>query len=259
WLGACQQWLHRCANPSHVEYILVVDAAQVGLLNYSIAASGLSWPPPWGLFSVVANHGRECFVDARNAGFQAATGEILINSSDDVFAPQDWDRVLSELCPDTSELVGFDCPTGSPRDGELFAVQILTKTLSDLIGPSSPEYWSMFCDDEWTLQMKRLGRIVQGPRFEHRHPSLGTAANDEVYEKENAAWAYRKGRKAFERRKAQGFPRVSLPGWPDVGSFHSARIPESDRSAAPPSWIDRVQQGVAKILNPEPVALPRRN
>jgi hypothetical protein len=187
-------------------------------------------------------------VDSVNDGLLMATGEIIVLSADDFYAPQNWDAQLSALVPDTSEKIALHCLTGSPRDNELFIPHCMTKTLWDAIGPYSPEYESMYADDESTLMQKRFGRVVEtGLKFEHRHPIIFESAEmDEVYARQNSPEAYRIGRDVFERRRALGFPRVTLPNWPE---------PKQEGLGL----VDGIKNRIGRFMNPPQPSLPRRN
>ena len=228
WAAAMFHWQRACENPQDVEYIVIVHESRIGEFWSSFGEDqdvGYSNPGGWGRFTVVVNHGRDCVVDQVNEGLKAATGEILIGTMDDLFAPEGWDSKLSAFVPDTSQPVALHCLTGSKRDNQIFNPACHTKVVQDLIGPISPEYESMFVDDEYTLKIRQHANVVEtGLMFEHRHPIFGTAKTDEVYELQNRREAYDVGRRVFERRMAQGFPRVDLPGFPKAASV-SAAVP----------------------------------
>jgi hypothetical protein len=231
-----------------VEYILIVHESRVSEFWDHFKTMDTGWLPRWGRFTVVVNHLRDCVVDQSNEGMKAASGEIIIGAMDDLFAPDGWDTKLSALCPDTSKPVALHCLQKNPRDHEIFNPACHTKVLQDLLGPISPEYESMCCDDEYTLHVKRLGVVVKtGLVFEHRHPSFGTAEEDEVYAIQNREEAYRIGQEVFERRRLQNFPRVELPGFPKMEPKPKLTI------------LNKAANGVARFLNPAPVSLPRRN
>lgn len=217
WADAMFQWQRTCDNPQDVEYIVIVHESRIGAFWGCFGddqAIGHDNPGEWGRFVVVVNHLRDCVVDQVNEGLKAATGEIIIGTMDDLFAPQGWDTKLSACCPDTSQAIALHCLTGSPRDNEIFNPSCDTKVLRDLKGPISPEYESMFVDNEDTLQSRKLGKVIEtGLVFEHRHPIFGAPA-DEIHALQNRKEAYEVGKRTFEKRRAQGFPRVDLPGFP---------------------------------------------
>ena len=226
WWKAFASALRACDDPKQCEYILVVHVSRIpdlempwcraNRIHTSLRGTG-DVPPDslFGRFTVVTNFDRDCLVDQCNAGQLAASGEILIGNQDDMRYPDHWDTRIAELIPDTSQKVCIQAHTdGWSRPDLLTIPSILTKALQDEIGALSTEYESMYLDDEWSLQARKLGTVIPAPhiRFQHMHPVVGSAKTDSIYELENRPEAYRVGREAFERRRALGFPRVPIQG-----------------------------------------------
>ena len=239
-LGAATPWwiaawsaFAQSDNPANVEYILVVHQSRVQAFWMALQERSdtlMDVCSKWGKFTVVTNYGRDCLVDQCNAGHLAMTGEILVGNQDDMRYPEHWDTEIAKLIPDTSKLV---CVLAK-HDGreDLFTLPtIITKTLADEMGPISPEYDGMFSDDEFSLKVQSMAQvlIISPLYFQHLHPTNGTAEVDEVYRQENRLQAYRQGYEVFERRKAQGFPRVELPGFPAPRSQFSLKVIDGTR------------------------------
>jgi hypothetical protein len=232
WWEAAARAADMCDHPEDIEYILVVHQSR------ALQFSGRWFP--FGKFTLVINYGRDCLVDQGNTGRLAATGGILIGGMDDLFFPPHWDTRIAAAVPDSSQRIAVHCLTGSPRDHELFVPSVFTKALSDAMGPTDPAYESMFTDDEATILFRKLGKIVDTDiRFEHKHPAFGTAEMDEVYSIENRMEAYRRGKAVFDRRRAAGFPRVDLPGWP------------KDRYRVSPAQIEDAEEALRATLPSE--------
>lgn len=233
WAVSMIQWWRNCDLAREVEYIVIVHESRIAAFWEELASPPIVAMPEWGRFTVVVNHGRDCVVDQCNEGLKAATGEILIGTMDDLFAPEHWDTRLAAFIPDTSKPVALHCLTGSKRDNQIFNPACETKVLRDLLGPICPEYEGMFVDDEYTLKIKHYGVVVEtGVKFEHYHPIFGTAKFDPVYELQNRKESYEVGRRVFEKRWAAGFPRVDLPGFPKPSAVSaSVALPEPRRIA----------------------------
>jgi hypothetical protein len=214
WWDAAEAALRGCDSAVDVEYILVVHHSRAGEF-WGVAdlwADGLHHTPEWGRFTVVTNYGRDCLVDQCNAGQLAATGEIHCWNQDDMRYPEHWDTEIRKLIPDTSELIAIQARTDGSRADLLTIPTIATRPLVEAIGLISPDYESMFSDDEWSAKAWRLGSIVKSSLyFQHLHPVNGTAEMDEVYALENRQEAYKVGFDVFQKRKAAGFPRVPYP------------------------------------------------
>ena len=246
WYATMKEWLAKAARPQDIEYILIVHHSHLAAYQEHVQEG---WDKAWGAGRLIVNMDRNCLVDQMNAGLLASSGEIIFDIADDLFPPQDWDARLQEFCPDTSQRIALKVRTGSASDDDVFVTQCVTRSLLEAIGPVSPEYDSMYLDNEFTAQIKRYGKVVDtGLLFDHRHPVLGTAQSDATYEKQNRPEAYRIGREVFERRRAQGFPRVELPGWPKAEIEAKTKL----------TLLQKAANGLDRLLNPAPVPLPRR-
>jgi hypothetical protein len=214
WWRAYDSVLSGCDCLEDVEYIVVVHESRAQqFIQHDY--------PTFARFTIVVNRGRDCLVDQCNAGLLAASGEILCGNQDDMRYPEHWDTEIRKLLPDTSVLACVKAKTDGQRHGLLTIPTICTKRLSDALGMISPEYLSVFSDDEWSGKARMMGAVIPAPYlyFQHFHPDNGTAELDDVYSLENSEQAYELGRQVFERRKALGFPRVPFPGEENVQSI----------------------------------------
>ena len=241
------------------EYIVVVHASRIATYyDYLWAHSPLSaGGSTWGRFTVVVNYDRDCLVDQCNAAALAARGEIIVGNQDDMRFPEHWDTEILKLIPDTSARVCLQAQTDGARPDLLTIPTIATRVLLDAMGPISPEYESMYCDDDQSEQLRRLGTVLPCDLyFRHLHPANGTAHMDDVYAQENREEAYRIGQQVFWKRKAAGFPRVELPGWPPA-SVASAAV-KSEVSDYP-GFIRRLVDSAKEMLAPDlpPAGNPR--
>jgi hypothetical protein len=247
WTIAAERALNTCDNWRDVEYILVVHESRAVYLNDARMHF------PFGNFQIVINFGRDCLVDQCNAAQLAVSGEIIVGNQDDMRFPEHWDTEISKLIPDTSEAVAVQARTDGSRADLLTIPTIATRTLVEAIGLLSPDYESMFSDDEWSAKAWRLGSIVKSPLyFQHMHPSQGTAEMDAVYALENRAEAYKVGFEVYQRRKAAGFPRVPYPGEESLCVICGARgwaytSDERHRCAACAGRIDGPPVGMGMV------------
>jgi hypothetical protein len=63
----------------------------------------------------------------------------------------------------------------------------------------------MFCDQHLYERAEKLGMLRFAPhlKFEHKHPSVGKALDDETYRRSAANW--NQGLELFKKHKAAGF------------------------------------------------------
>lgn len=234
WYHAMMSAAKGCTDKTQVEYIVVVHHSRIHDFweTFKTVPHGHT---NWGRFIVVVNHGRDLLVDQGNAGLLAAAGEIIVGNQDDMRYPEGWDAAILELIPDTSQLVCVQARTDGGRPDLLQIPTIATWQLMWAIGPTSPEYESMYTDDEWSIKARELGEVIQAPHlyFQHLHPAHGTARVDSVYALENSEDAYARGHEVFLRRKFQGFPRVELPGF-EVAPLEAQSYPVTDSEIETP-------------------------
>jgi hypothetical protein len=173
---------------------------------------GTFWTPERGIRHVI-NGGRQCSVDGWNAAAAASTGRVLILNADDFFPPANWDlelrRVIGSRNPLTDEFV-IHVSTGNPRDKDLISLGILSRARYERLGYAlHPSYESVYSDDEFSEHAYKDGCVIDARHlvFEHRHPGMGKAADDAVYQWQNRREAYESGKANLERRRKEGFPR----------------------------------------------------
>jgi hypothetical protein len=161
----------------------------------------------------VKNHLRQCSVDGWNIAAKASTGNVLILNADDFFPSEDWDlelrRVIDGHNPLKEDLV-IHVSTGNPRDKDLISLGILSRARYERLGYAlHPSYESVYSDDEFTEHAYRDGCVIDARHlvFEHRHPGMGKAADDAVYQWQNRREAYESGKANLERRRKEGFQR----------------------------------------------------
>ena len=245
WWEAARSAAIAALRPQEIEYVLAVHHSRLASF-WKHMDSFRARLPEFGRFVVAVNCDRDCIADQSNAGVMAATGDIQVGSQDDIRFPPHWDAEVCELIPDTSKPVVLRV-SGNPQRPDLFMPTICTRTLQDEIGPFSPEYISMYQDDEWSAKARRLATVVpaQHLTFEHLHPIYGQSKEDAIYSDENKREAYVVGQRVFLKRQAQGFPRVELPG------FRPAPSSIASKPAANGNGILKKLAGV--VAPPSPV------
>lgn len=207
WANSMADWYAKSSSPSNVEYIVAVPQH---LLNEFWYWNGIKYGVPhWGGFHVVCNNsGDSHFVTQVNLGASRSTGRMLCVTQDDLFPPNDWDKLLLGAVPDLDNEYVVHCSTGLPRDPELMNAGCVTRKRYERYGYLCyPEYESLYEDDDRTAVAYKDGVVI--PRldiqFEHRHFGVGKSKHDDVYAIENRREAAELGKKVFERRKACNF------------------------------------------------------
>lgn len=119
---------------------------------------------------------------------KAAEGDwdIIVLVSDDMIPRvKGWDNVIRKDMqthfPDTDGALWYN---DGHRGADLCTLSIMGRRYFDRFGYLYyPEYKSLFCDDEYTLIARRLGKIVYSNQciIEHCHPDFGLRPKDKLY------------------------------------------------------------------------------
>lgn len=202
WMAAAEDWLHKCDDPSRVEYVLVFDADH-------FIAPYLPGHFPFGRAAVAVNADRKCAVDAWNVSARFSNGKFLITVSDDWFPPRHWDTEILKVIPDLDGEYVLDVDN---QDGSypLLPFSLLTRAYYKRLGYLFyPEYFGNMADQEFTDVARRDGVVIDARhlQFEHIDPERG-GTWDAVYEKQRKGTYREMGMQIYERRKREGFPQL---------------------------------------------------
>lgn len=194
-------WLERASGQVELEWIFAIDEDDpASLALFTHHSSPIAF--------TISKPGGGC-VRAVNDAAATATGDILLCGSDDIFAPQDWDRMVAD------GLRGVRAGVLGVRDGHrtdgLLTTQIVTRGWYQRFGYIFPPAFKSVYGDAWlTERAQRDGAIVPADPacvFEHRHPMFGTALMDDVYLRENSPERYAEGWQVLNELLPQ---RISL-------------------------------------------------
>lgn len=153
-------------------------------------------------------HNNSCVVEATNVIATKATGDILLYLSDDFECFPDWGQAVIKEFEGVTEprLIKVDDML-QPFHVAVLTIPIMNKALYNRLGYFwHPEYKSMAVDEDLYWTARKIGALKMCPhlKFEHKHVSVGKAADDETYRRSSANW--NQGKEVLARRKAQGFP-----------------------------------------------------
>lgn len=156
-------------------------------------------------------------ISSINDHIQGNDFDIVICASDDMI-PQvkGWDNfiveAMTEHFPDLDGCVHFN---DGHTDGKLITFSILGKKLYDYFGYIyHPDYKSLYCDDEFTQEVRRLGKekYIDKVIISHEHYSIQGTANDGDVDYAAKKTLHYSGRDQFifEKRKEFGFPKQRI-------------------------------------------------
>ena len=198
WHPAWRAWSAACDDPSDCEYLVVVDEKDI--TRYPFIASALVNAANGRVIfpKIRMNSGRPCAVDAWNVAAREATGDVLVCVADDWFPCEHWDTLLKAAIPDLKGQ--YVVWVGSNHCPGLIIHPILTRAYYERPGRGGmphgelfyPDYISVGCDDDFTSYAKQDGVVIRASniQFEHRHPSAGIGALDDVYNHSNRQEAW---------------------------------------------------------------------
>jgi hypothetical protein len=145
-------------------------------------------------------------VAAWNLAAKESSGKILVQMSDDWMPTLHWDKLIVDRMGDTSRETVLAVSDGYRKD-DLLCMAILSRPYYERYGYIFwHEYFSMYSDNEFTLQAQRDGVIQQARDllFTHDHPVRQGKQYDEfdsVYKLSNSSDQYRLGEEIFTRRE----------------------------------------------------------
>lgn len=191
-------WYSRAAEPSLVEHVFCIDAA-----DDSCASLAKSHP------CVVTEREFPGCIAAWNLGASASNGEILVQLSDDWQPPSEWDRLVKERIGDSNLPKVLAVGDGARKDS-LLCLAILTRARllqqgGELFASEFVKAGTAMYADNWFTMCAYADQVVMEARdlvFEHMHPNFGKEEWDEIYRRQNSPEAYDKGRKVLDFLKS---------------------------------------------------------
>ena len=156
-------------------------------------------------------------ISAINDHIEHADFDIVICASDDMI-PKAWNwdveivNAMDQNFPDLDGCVHFN---DGNTNGELITFSILGRKLYEHFGYIyHPDYKSLYCDDEFTQEVKRMGKekYIDKVIISHEHYSLKGSQNDgdlDLATKKTLVYSSR-DQQVFNTRKKLGFPRQRI-------------------------------------------------
>lgn len=156
-------------------------------------------------------------ISAINDHIDGREFDIVVCASDDMVPKAwGWDNeiaiAMKEHFPDLDGCVHFD---DGNTNGKLITFSILGKKLYDHFGYIyHPDYKSLYCDDEFTQQVRRMGKekYIDKIIISHEHYSVEGTENYGELDLAGKKTLHYSGRDqiVFNKRKELGFPRERI-------------------------------------------------
>lgn len=181
-------WLCRARDLNQVEVILCLD-------------DGFTAYVPIPNVRIVYNYDKKNCVSGWNTACRYASGDIIVQVSDDLEPPLGWDWRIEQRLLKTGALAISD---GLSASLNFLPHSIISRDIIMRQGYLFHDsYSSMFCDNEFTDTMKLRGLVVNALDLEFKHKN--GEFKDDVAKRHNSF--YNSGREIYEYRKSVGFKR----------------------------------------------------
>ena len=178
-------WLSRATHPERVEHIFAVD-------HDDETADVLK------RFRSVTQKDQGYSVGAWNLGASKATGDIIIQLSDDWECPPGWDEMIEKRL-DISQPQVLRISDGYRKD-ELLCMAILTRKYYEQNGLFNPRFRNVYSDTDFTFRAAKNGAIVDARDIAivHHHPFFEERPLDATYQRGNDPAEYERAKAIFE-------------------------------------------------------------
>lgn len=188
------------ANGPEFEYILVGDTEATEEERAALAGvvTSAEFLPP-----------RPGYVYKLNRAGQMATGDIIVETHDDIIPPQGWNTLLAEALPGSGPAV-LRVAHGGDREKSLCVPMIFNRAWYERHRfVSHPALVHLYADDYFTWQAQEAGVIREAQHivFRHDHPYFKPegaereAAMDDTYRANYAEQRWMEDGETFERLK----------------------------------------------------------
>lgn len=141
-------------------------------------------------------------IDAINNAMKVATGNIIIQISEDFDCPPLWGKKILEATQGKEDWI---LKTQDGIQPWMITLPIMDRKYYNRFGYIyHPDYLHMFCDTELSCVADLTGRrITSDILFPHNHYSTGKTRKDSVSEKADLTW--NQGQKLFKERYRKNF------------------------------------------------------
>ena len=156
-------------------------------------------------------------ISSINEHIEGIDFDIVVCLSDDMIPVKEkWDHIISskmsEYFPDTCGCLHFN---DGYTENKLITLSILGKKLYEHFGYiHHPDYKVLYCDDEFTQEVKKLNKVAyfDDVIISHEHYSRPNNINSGQYDYAAKKTIYYSGRDGFvfQKRQEMGFPRYRI-------------------------------------------------
>ena len=197
-------WLSMALMPERVEHIFAVDS------DDTVGREALANYKP----KIVQQVGLGC-VGAWNEAAKHATGDILVQLSDDWVPVKGWDVVFEQRMGSLSKPKVLVISDGHRKDDLLCMAIINRKRMEQQGWFLPPAYTGVYSDDEFSFRAYEDGVTVDARDvvLTHEHPNYdANVPMDDTYEKQNSNARYAEAKRIFLERNPGAKKRWFIQG-----------------------------------------------
>jgi len=180
------QWFQRARYPERVQHIFATDADDATARHLERFGG------------VIQSNPEGYSVGAWNLAAQYATGDIIVQLSDDWECPPGWDEMIAERL-DIEKPQVLRISDGYRKD-DLLCMAILTARYYAAHELFDPRFRNVYSDTDFTFRAEKNGAIVDARdvMFIHHHPFWEKTELDTTYQRGNDPAEYERAKKLFE-------------------------------------------------------------
>jgi len=230
--GLVQEWSERAGEADGIEFVVTLDEANAAH-GESLAALPRT--------RVFVNRGRPCCVDGWNLAARKARGDILVQCSDDLHAPERWDLSIRQRLENGDVNGVLAISDGLTASATFLPHAIMTRRYYNQFGYMLHDaYWSMWSDNEFSAVAHQKRAVINGLdiRFQHAHGQI----HDDVRARHDAPHITAGGQGTFVFRRRHDFQPwksdnfitddgdsdgIYSPNWPARPGVYWDRAPKS--------------------------------
>jgi hypothetical protein len=189
-------WTEKRGTACELYHVLSIDTGDPDAAAYM----DQDWPS----WTDIIEHENKTMVDALNRCLEfVEPGDLLVTLFDDMEPSQDWAHDFLQWAEHNNGLAHIDCVDTPNLQTVCAGHASIFKAWGHIYYPG---YMSMFADNDYTERGAQLDELRQcNMSVKHRHPALGTAKNDQTYQRQNHTVAYQLGHNVLIRRRQRRF------------------------------------------------------
>lgn len=241
-----ETWLNLAQDKNDIEIVLCVDKK----FHEQFLAIG-TIPNT----KLIVNYDRPCCVDGWNKATRNSKGNIIIQLSDDLLPPKNWDVLVKTKMGDSNIKIALAINDSLTASTTFLPHSFITRNIFQERGYLFHDsYWSMWCDNEYSAVMSKSGYVnnAMDIKFIHNHGKIV----DNVSKTHNGHHAH--GKTIYDFRNSINFDRWKYPNYLSEDE-NSDGIYSSKLGVRFPSYYNQIPKSARYYIDLHTKSLKTRN